>query len=122
MRHIMILAAAVVLTACGGGGSAVDTSSAAAIAKALNAGGFTCTGFTPNHEVLMARTDGTCEHGSTTVSITTFNSRDQQAQVGKAFAAFSSGVPVTGDAWSVSVDSRSQARQVSRIIGGSVQK
>lgn len=118
----MILAAAVLLTACGGGGSGVDTSSASAIAKALDAGGFACTGFTANKDVLMARTDGTCDHGSTTVSITTFNSREQRETVEKAFAALSSGVPVHGDAWSVSVDSASQARQVVRIIGGSVSK
>lgn len=115
------------LTACGGGSSSggtakgIDYTSAQSIAVALDKGGFTCTGYTPNKEVLMAREEGTCDHDDSTVSITIYQSKDQRLKVEKAFEALASGIPVRGDAWAISTDSKADAVQVQKIVGGQVE-
>lgn len=130
--HIMatpaLIAAASLLTlaACSGAGAAgtasdLDYSSAKAIAAALDEGGFACTGWTANTEVVGAREDGTCDHTSDqVVTVTTFNSADQQKTINEATAALSSGVYVRGDKWQVNVVDGDQAAQVQKIIGGDV--
>jgi len=102
--------------------SGVDYTSAAAIATALDAGGFACTGWTPNVGVIGAHEDGYCTHGEDgTVSITTFSDADQMKTTNNTYAAFETGVPVHGDRWQVSARDNAQATAVQEILGGAVQ-
>jgi hypothetical protein len=120
-----VLALVMALAGCGGswGGTAqgVDFTSAASIATALDAGGFECTGWTPNVGVIGAREDGYCTHGEGTVSVTTFNSTDQMRTTNDTYEAFTTGVPVRGVAWQVSSRDEAQADAVQKILGGDVQ-
>ena len=124
----VIMGTVLALSGCGGSwaswsGTAkgVDHTSAAAIAAALDAGGFACTGWTPNVGVIGAREDGYCTHGEGTVSVTTFNSADQLRTTNAAFAAFTTSVPVYGETWQVSAGDEVQATAVQKILGGAIQ-
>jgi hypothetical protein len=121
----VVAVAVLALAGCGGswGGTAkgVDHMSAQAIATALDAGGFECTGWTPNVGVEGAREDGYCTHGEGTVSVTTFNSTDQMRTTNDTYEAFTTGVPVRGVAWQVSARDEAQAAAVHAILGGDVQ-
>ena len=123
-RSIGTLAAVLVLAGCGSEAGppvpTVDYTSASSLAHALDRGGFACTSYQQNRDVIGAREDGACDHGSTRVSITTYNSPEQMQQINEAFKAFQSGVPVQGDAWQVSVSDRAEAEQVRKILGGQV--
>jgi len=117
------MVAVLALASCGGNGEAagVDYTSARAIATALDAGGFECTGWTPNDGVIGAREDGYCTHSEGTVSVTTFDSAEQMQAMNDAVAAFMSGVPVQGETWQVSSRDEAQAVAVQKILGGSIQ-
>lgn len=122
---LLLTASALTLTACGGGGSGtadgVDYTSASSIAQALDKGGFACTGWTPNTQVVGAREDGTCDHtADQSVSVTTFESADQMKTINEATSSLASGVYVRGDKWQVNVADADQASQVQKIIGGDV--
>ena len=121
MRYLIVLP--LLLAACSSAGSSaadVDYTSAKAIAAAIDKGGYACAGWTPNTEVMGAREDGTCDHSGTSVSVTTFNSAEQMAQINKAFAPMMSGVYVAGDKWQVNLPDKEQATAVQKIIGGDV--
>jgi hypothetical protein len=118
-----VLVLTAVLAGCGGGDTAegVDYTSARAIATALDAGGFECTGWTPNVGVVGASEDGWCTHGEGTVSVATFDSAEQMQAMNDAVAAFASGAPVQGEKWQVSSRDEAQAAAVHAILGGDVQ-
>jgi hypothetical protein len=111
---------ALALAGCGGNGEAagVDYASASAIATALDAGGFECTGWTPNDGVEGAREDGYCTHGEGTVSVSTYNSAEQMQAMNDTIAVFVTGVPVRGKTWQVSSRDEVQAAAVRKILGG----
>src|SRR5688500_14530107 len=105
-RAAMALTALALVAGCSGGegdstspsppgnraGGQVDHSSAEAIARALNAGGFTCTGWTLNPDAFMVKEDGACTHGADDlVSVTVYQNREQFDQFLEAFAGFTSG-------------------------------
>jgi hypothetical protein len=126
MKRIMVVAGVVTLALAGcsggGGGTAkdVDYESASAIAKALNTNGFTCSGWTPNTEVVGAREDGSCDHNGETVTVTVFQDADQMKKINDAFKDLASGVSVRGKAWQVGVTDKTEAEQVKKILGGDI--
>jgi hypothetical protein len=123
-RTTGMIASLLLLAGCGEASvvdADVDMRSARAIAAWLDEAGFTCEGFEPNTDVIGAREDGTCSHGETTVTITTFNSAEQMETITEAFKDLQSGVIVQGDKWQVGVDNREQAEEVMNWIGGEVQ-
>jgi len=124
---VTVLLAAGSLTGCGGGGTKVDTSSASAIAAAMDKGGFTCTGWKANPAAVGPKESGSCDHGGTAITVSTFESADQMKRVvdsiSKAFgqdpAASGTGA-VIGDAWMVTPGDASQGAAIQKIIGGTV--
>ena len=122
---IAALAAVAALAGCSSGGgtaTGVDYTSASAIAKAVDAGGFACTAWTPNPQAIMVRESGTCTHGSTDITVSTYNGANQMQQFDKLLkdSGWASGVIVEGDQWQVNANDKDQATAVQKIVGGTV--
>ncbi len=123
----LVTVSVLALAGCGGSDSAtrsVDYTSAASIASALDKGGFDCTVWTPNPAAVGPRESGSCAHGATTVTVSTFRSAEQMQSLldsaKKAFGAKASGPSVQGPAWLVTLDDKAQAPAVQKILGGSI--
>ena len=119
--RFLALVPLVLLAACSGGGSAsgVDYTSAKSIAAAIDKGGYACPTFAAS-QVMGARENGSCDHGGTTVTVSTYTSADAMQQWDKAFAPMMSGVYVAGDTWQVNLPDKEQATAVQKIVGGEV--
>lgn len=106
----------------GGTAKDVDYTSASSIAKAIDAGGFTCTAWTPNPQAIMVRESGSCTHGSTDITVSTYNDANQMQQFDKLLkdSGLASGVIVEGDQWQVNANDKDQATAVQKIVGGTV--
>jgi hypothetical protein len=135
LKTALVAVTILALAGCGssGGGSSsqttskppmVDYASAESIASALDRGGFSCTSWTPNPKALGPRDSGTCTHGTTSVNVSTFTSKDEMAALlasaKRAFGAKASGPSVQGDAWLVTLDDKAQAPEVQKILGGNI--
>ena len=131
----MVAVAVIALAGCGGGAAesgatksgaanGVDYSSAQSIAAALDAGGFGCTGWTPNPAAIGTKESGSCAHGGTNVTVSTFTSAAKMESLlesaKNAFGGKVSGPSVQGPAWLVALDDEAQAPAVQKILGGSI--
>ncbi len=116
-------AAFVLLAGCGGGQPAaprVDYTSAAAIAQALDRGGFACTDVQPQ-EIIGARNAVDCRHNGQVVRVQVFGSAQARDQLLGAFGGYDGTDAVGEQGWWIGTDSRPDAEQVARILGGKVQ-
>lgn len=115
---------ALALAACGGGGldssSKVDTSTPQAMAASLARGGFACDAFKDNPAAVGPKASGECRHGSVTVTLSTFASSIARDQLISAFGSSDTGTSAVGEAWLVTANTREEAQQVARALGGSV--
>ena len=120
-RKVTGLFAMLALAGCSG--SSVDYTSAKAIATALDTGGFACAGWEPNAMAIMVRESGTCTHGSTNITMSTYNGANQMQQFNELLKAsgWASGVIVEGDQWQVNTNDKEQAVAVQAILGGDIQ-
>jgi hypothetical protein len=125
----LVAVAILALSGCGGGGDQnkpveVDYTSAQSIGAALDKGGFACTNWTPNPAAVGPKDSGTCSHGATTINVSTFASKDQMKSLldsaRKAFGAKATGPSVQGDAWLVTLDDKTQAPAIQKILGGTI--
>lgn len=93
------------------------------LARHLGAAGFACTGWTPNHDVAIARDSGSCRHGGQPITITTYTTAAQQTAARTAIDASGlvTGFLVTGDRFLISgVHARADADRIASTLGGTV--
>jgi hypothetical protein len=124
MRRTPVLIAAAALAtlaACssGGGSSPSSTSSSFATPQDI-ASRLDCTSPVKSDEI-MVREAITCDYGSDTLEIVTFNDNGQRDSWKKIASGVGGGVYVVGDKWLVSADSTATATNVQRTVGGKVQ-
>ena len=101
----------------------MDYTSAKAIGSALDTGGFACAFWVPRPAAFGPKESGSCTHGATTVTVSTFASSGEMKAMLQAFGPSASGSSIQGLEWLVvTPDNPAQATAVQKkILGGTIQ-